>query len=504
MHLQIVMAFALLLWWPEGAPGRAVLQERYAVLASVVGLPVIIALAAQGLCMVACTRMRRPGGAAGALAVYHRGTLVLRLAALGGLAAQLLLTAWPAMLAEMPVIREVPGLAQLALLIPYLMSLMALWWLLYPVEQASRELAPARPRMARWRYVVFNLRHQVLVVALPLAIIVVAYAATRDHGDWLVGLTGSKWAPDAALGGVAIAVFVFSPLILRRVWATSRLPDGPLRRKLLGLCQRINLRVREILVWHSDGMMVNAAVMGLFPRVRYILLSDTLLEQMSDEEIEAVFGHEAGHVRHHHIPYFLLFALISMLVAAAVIELLVRTCRGPDALWRLSDDAIQMLGIAAIIPLWGVGFGWVSRRFERQADVFGAMCAAPREGNGACRLPCTVHDGPPPATALAVCASGAQIFVQALFKVAVLNGIPPSERSWRHSSIAARMRFLTAVGGDPMMARRFARCVRGIKAALIAFSAGGLALAAAYLWENPGYRREIITSILDPLRNMLH
>jgi STE24 endopeptidase len=554
MHLQVVMAFALLLWWPNGAAERAWLTARTPVLLVVWGTPVLIAILAQCLSLVTRIRMQRPGGMARALTFYHRGALVLRLGALVGLATHLLATAWPAMLVEAPVIGDVPGLSQLALLVPYLLSLTALWWMTYPIEQASRfgqavqfnggvrsttksdglrgatrsERTPARSRLegpassarassaarplnltpflrplSRWRFCLFNLRHQVFVVAMPLSIIVIAYAATRDHAAWLVSLTRSKWAPDVLLGSVAVATFIFSPLILRRVWATSRLPDGPLRRKLLGLCQRIGLRVREILVWHSDGMMVNAAVMGLFPRVRYILLSDTLLESMTDEEIEAVFGHEAGHVRHHHIPYFLLFALISMLVAAGVIELLARTCRGPGAAWLLSDDVIQMIGIAAIIPLWGIGFGWVSRRFERQADVFGAKCASPGGGNGVCRLPCPVHDGPPPANAQALCATGAQVFVQALQKVALLNGIPPAERSWRHSSIASRIRFLTVVGGDPMMARRFSHCVRGVKVALVLLSATGLTLATVYLWQNPGYRQEIINGVLVPLQGLV-
>ena len=95
------------------------------------------------------------------------------------------------------------------------------------------------------------------------------------------------------LGLVAVAIFLASPVLLRRIWSTTPLPDGPLRTKLLKLCNRIGLRVAEILIWHTDGVMVNAAVVGLVPRMRYILLSDTLLEAMTEDEIEAVFGHEA-------------------------------------------------------------------------------------------------------------------------------------------------------------------------------------------------------------------
>ncbi|MCB9849688.1 MAG: M48 family metalloprotease [Phycisphaerales bacterium] len=496
------MAFALLLWWPDGPPGTPWLHRPLDVCLAVWGTPIIIALAAQMLCVITRTRLKHPTRASSALPFYHRGVLVLRVAALVALAGHLLVTPWPLMLADIPLIRAIPGLPQLCILVPYFMSLIAIWWMLYPVEKASRGFTPTAQRTSRWRYVVFNLRHQVLIVALPLAIIVITFAATREYRPALIRLTGSKWAPEALLGVVAMAIFVFSPILLRRVWATSPLPEGPLRDKLLAMCGRIGLRVREILVWHSDGVMVNAAVMGLFPRVRYIMLSDTLLASMTDDEIEAVFGHEAGHVRHHHIPYFLLFALISMLIASGVIEFLARTCRDANAVWHLSDDAIQALGLAAIVPIWGIGFGWVSRRFERQADVFGASCASPPKRSDNCRLPCCVHDGSGAANGDAVCATGAGIFVKALGKVALLNGIPPTERSWRHSSIASRMRFLTELSGDPMMARRFAGRVRGIKRALVLLSILGLGISAVYLWQNPGYRREILTSVIEPLRKL--
>ncbi len=505
MHLQIVIAFALLLWWPDGSPEPPWLTDPLLVFAFVWSKPLLVAVIAAGLGLWTQQRLRRHAAAMqSTLGVYHRVLLLLRLALLGSLAADLLLTNWASLLDRMPVIGALPGLTQLVLLIPYFLGIIALWWILYPVEQASREPGGGKPHhWSRRRFVVFNLRHQVLIVALPLTVIVIAYAITRDYRDWFIAAIGSKWGPELVLSLVAVAIFVFSPIMLRRIWSTSPLPDGPLRRKLLAVCDRIGLRVREILIWHSDGLMVNAAVMGLFPRIRYILLSDTLLESMTDEEIEAVFGHEAGHVRHHHIPYFLLFAFASMLIASGVIELLIRLSRGPDPTLNLSNDVIQAIGLASVVPVWGIAFGWVSRRFERQADLFGARCASPGDGEIDCKLPCAIHDQQAKPPRHAVCATGARIFVGALHKVALLNGIPPTERSWRHSSIASRMRFLTALSGDPIMARRFMRGIRGIKLTLILCCTAGLAFSAYYIWRHPGYHREVVTSVIEPLRRLL-
>ena len=61
------------------------------------------------------------------------------------------------------------------------------------------------------------------------------------------------------------------------------------------------LRYREILLWHTENNMGNAAVVGLVPRLRYILLSDLLLETMDDRQIEAVFAHEIGHIVHEDV-----------------------------------------------------------------------------------------------------------------------------------------------------------------------------------------------------------
>ena len=69
------------------------------------------------------------------------------------------------------------------------------------------------------------------------------------------------------------------------------------------------MRYRDILVWHTHYNMGNAAVMGVVPQMRYVLLSDLLLERMDDEQIEAVFAHEIGHVVHRHMVWYVIFFL---------------------------------------------------------------------------------------------------------------------------------------------------------------------------------------------------
>ena len=120
-----------------------------------------------------------------------------------------------------------------------------------------------------------------------------------------------------------------------------------------------------------DKLIVNAAVMGVVAPLRYVLITDGMLEQLEDTKIEAVFGHEAGHVKRHHILYFLLFVLIS---GCVVTIFSVRT-------QHLDSQSLQLQLLATLVGVvllfkWAVLFGWISRRFERQADIFGVRTLA--------------------------------------------------------------------------------------------------------------------------------
>jgi len=227
--------------------------------------------------------------------------------------------------------------------------------------------------------------------------------------------------------------------------------------------------------------MVNAAVMGILAPVRYVLLSDALIDAMTPQQVEAVFGHEAGHVRHRHIPHFLAFALVGWLVVVAIMELLARWTSDAGGANGWSPTAIESAGVLTAVGFWGIGFGWVSRRFERQADLFGARCAAPVTARD-CTVPCSVH--PDDATTLGddggLCATGAMVFASALQRVAALNGIPVDERSWRHASIRNRIDFLVSAADDPRRLRRFERIVRRVQRLIWAAAIAGVGALAWY------------------------
>jgi STE24 endopeptidase len=318
-----------------------------------------------------------------------------------------------------------------------------------------------------------------------MTLILLASNVSRGYERELRRWTGILWAPDLALGLVAGVVFLAAPMLLRHIWRTTPLPAGPLRSRLEALCRRIGLRCRDVLVWKSDGLMINAAVMGVLAPVRYVLLSDALLASMTTRQVEAVFGHEAGHVRHRHIQHFLVFAFVGWVAVAGLMELLARGSMENGGAWAISFVAIEGVGVVATIAFWTLGFGWVSRRFERQADLYGARCVTPDATK--CDRPCGVHLDEEQAapTDGRICSTAASVFASALHRVAALNGIPTEERSWRHSSIASRIRFLTSLAGDPARARSFERSVERVKLALVTAAVIGAFATVAYLRAVP-------------------
>ena len=95
-----------------------------------------------------------------------------------------------------------------------------------------------------------------------------------------------------------IAPVVLFPLFYKFV----PLQNEELKERLVRLGERAGTRVRGVYEWKlsEKSKKANAALTGL-GRTRRIILADTLLQNYSNDEIEAVLAHELGHHVHWHI-----------------------------------------------------------------------------------------------------------------------------------------------------------------------------------------------------------
>ncbi len=499
MQFIVFVAFAVALSLPPDGPPWPTISDPRATVAIVFGQVLAAGLVAAVFGAVVRRRLeRQPAWLPGAQRRLGQANVALRFVLTAGLVAGAYGTDWSRWVRSIDWIRPLWGLDELLIISPFFVALIVAWIALYPADRGVRQVSlehrlwlsePARPVWSLGAYLAFMLRHHVLIIVVPMLPIVVANdAVSHEHyGRAIRMAAGIPWADQAVLVAVAGVVFLFAPVMLRYIWHTQRLPRGALRDRLEAICRHAGLTYRDILIWRSDGMVVNAAVMGLLRPVRYVLLSDGLLESMEDRQIEAVFGHEAGHVKHRHIEFYLLFAVLTMLVVGGVMELAIRWWPGLRADPRAARDYLQVAAMGMIVLLWGVAFGPVSRRFEWQADLFGARSVTP-EPSG-CDRPCTVHGTALPETAgtsgplpAGLCATAADLFAEALHRIAILNGIPPEARSWRHSSIANRIGLLRRYARDPAAMVRLERSVMAIKLVLALGTALGLVVAAWLYW----------------------
>jgi len=394
-----------------------------------------------------------------------RVDLIMRTIVLGLFAVQLIIGGWAYMVcAEWQLTRFVL-LDELLLLLPFVLMLLMKWYCFYPVNRFVRQYvvagrlsegASARPVWSRRQYLSFQIRHNLLLILVPLFLIlahkdIVELIALRwfANGDKLLLTNGTlaMMTQSIVLAG-GVIIIIFSPMLLRRIWVTRPLPTGQLRDRLEEFCRRIGFKCNDILLWDTYSAVTNAAVMGLFGRVRYVLITDALIENMADEQIEAVFGHEVGHVRHHHILFLMLFVMGTGGLATLLLELLLKNWSD-----QYSDWPIFAVG-TALVTLWLLLFGYVSRRFERQADVYAAASVSSPERSA------DVEDG--------LDNHGAVVMAGALQRIAALNGISPDTKSFRHSSISLRMAFLTNLATRRNLLTKFKRSLKLIKITIIA------------------------------------
>jgi Zn-dependent protease with chaperone function len=354
-----------------------------------------------------------------------------------------------------------PG-AELLVIAPFVAGLIGSWACFYDAERALHDTGPSyeseNPYWPRGAYLGFHIRNNLALVFIPLTLLIIAKGVSRLFPE-----AGASWGPVTSMVA-ALSVFVCMPWIFRLVLGLRPMPPGPMRDRLLAVARRLNFRCSNILLWNTRGGVANAMVAGVVPWIRYVLLTDRLVTELSGEEVEAVFGHEVGHVKHHHLPYYVGFLVVSMTVLWMAMALLLPDMEHKQEYVR-ELAAFPMLGLVGAYIF--VVFGFLSRRCERQADIYG--CRAVSCG----RPDCPGHDGDVPLVprGKGLCATGIRTFIDALEKVARLNGIsrdkPGFLQSWQHSTIARRVEFLQAMLGDASLEPRFQRKVLLVKSGLL-------------------------------------
>ena len=356
-------------------------------------------------------------------------------------------------------------------LLPALLGLSATWWIYYPVERRLRDALlirrmdeglPVYPLLGRMEFVLLQVRLQLLLLLVPVLLIMLCREAAQNLVPRFTEKSSVTFVTELATLGSAAAVFILSPLLARVLLDVRPMAAGELRESLLEVCRRHRVKMRELLVWNTNGSMINAAVMGLISPLRYVMITDALIETLWQEQVRAVMAHEIGHVKRHHMPW-----LIACLLASFIFtwQVLIWVVQGIGIYAWAADHGMAdwiVLGVnAANLVLGLLVFGWVCRRFERQADTFAVQHLSGR-GSGEKDQVVTEEAG--------------RAMRGALESIAVMNTVDRHRRSWRHGSIAWRQQYLKSIVGRPVDRLPIDRLMRWIKVITACVLLGALAM----------------------------
>lgn len=224
-----------------------------------------------------------------------------------------------------------------------------------------------------------------IVIGFPLLALILKIVDWAGAWWWL-------WAW-GALFAFQILMLVLAPVLILPLFNKfTPLPEGGLRDRLLNLARRTEFRAQSIQVMDGSkrSRHSNAFFTG-FGGFRKIVLFDTLIQQLSEPELEAVLAHEIGHYKKKHIPKMLVFSAISSLLAFYVVAVLAKQEWFYRAFGFESGNIAPALLLFAllsgVITFWFSPLAhWWSRKHEYEADAFAAkVMNEPRSLIGALR-----------------------------------------------------------------------------------------------------------------------
>ncbi len=205
-----------------------------------------------------------------------------------------------------------------------------------------------------------------VVAALGLA------AIARFRRWWLTVWLGS--IPFMIIG-VVIAPIFFDPLFNR----FEPLRDPKLKTRLVDTAARAGIEGSRIyqVDRSKQTKTMNAYVTGIGPTKR-IVLWDTLLQKLTEDEIVATMGHEMGHYILHHLWKGLAFGFgISFVICILAQPFYDRGVARYGAAWRLEGPADPAALPWLLLIVTVIGFflapaiNGYSRQIEHEADRFG-------------------------------------------------------------------------------------------------------------------------------------
>ncbi|MFP4025880.1 MAG: M48 family metallopeptidase [Thiohalospira sp.] len=196
---------------------------------------------------------------------------------------------------------------------------------------------------------------------------------------WFYHKTGPNFWIYAWIAVSLFMVFMtmfYTSLILPIFNKLKPLEDGDLKNQITQFCQKVNFQLDNVFVMDGSkrSTKANAFFSGLGKKKK-IVLFDTLIDKLSNEEIVAVLAHEIGHYKKKHTLISVISSVFQTGITLYILSLFVDNPVLSKALG--AQHASFHLGLitfgflySPISTIIGIFMNMISRKNEYSADYF--------------------------------------------------------------------------------------------------------------------------------------
>ena len=336
-----------------------------------------------------------------------------------------------------PVVRSFSVLQGILAVLVFIAYQATIWYFAFPAYERAFQA-----RISRRSYLVSNLKLNVPIL-FPWASLSLVYDVIF-LSPWtsLQSLLNKPLGTEIFFSLFLFILMVFMPGLIRYWWGCTPFLSSEKVDALKHFLTEKKFKYQDLLRWPIfEGRMMTAAIMGLVPRFRYLLITESLMDILSIEELKAVVAHEMGHARYRHFFFYLVFFIGFVAVSTGLWDFFavwietrpflmkfIRTGSSSDPSFLYFLLALPIL--VSMIVYFRYVMGFFMRHFERQADLYSALTmGSPRET------------------------------ISSLEKIAILSGKIRDLPSWHHFSIRQRVDTLWRFLHDPGLVRKQNRFV---------------------------------------------
>ncbi|RJR29066.1 MAG: hypothetical protein C4576_35730, partial [Desulfobacteraceae bacterium] len=206
------------------------------------------------------------------------------------------------------------GSAAMALFLAYLATI---WYFAWP---AYREIFRAEFR--RGGFVAANVKFNIPILFPWVILTLLVDLASLVPSKSLTHLLNTPQGQILFFAVFLSLLTIFMPPLIQSWWGCRPFPQTGKVPELEAFLREKSFRYRRLLQWPLlEGRVLTAGIMGVIPRFRYILVTESLMEALSVEELKAVLAHEMGHARHRHLLFYVLFLLGYMVISFGIFEI---------------------------------------------------------------------------------------------------------------------------------------------------------------------------------------